>query len=366
MISADSGQTPAVGLALVGTGMVAPVIADAVHRCTGVAELRGVAASTLASAQRFVEQQASILPDGCKAYGSVDEIASDRSVELVLVATPPDARAGVVAALTGAGKHVLLEKPIERNLAAATAIVDAADRAAVTLGVFLQHRHKASVRRMAELFDGGALGALGLVEVSVPWWRPQAYYDEPGRGSYARDGGGVLLTQAIHTLDVMLSLTGPVHAVTALTATTKLHAMEAEDFASVGLEFANGAVGNLMATTSAFPGAGEFIRLHFEGASARLQGDVLTLTWRDGRSETFGQEAATGSGANPMAFSSEWHAAVVADMVAAVAEGRPPLVSGRDALGVHALVDGIERSATAGARVELDRNWSERALREHL
>lgn len=333
--------------------MVAPVIADAVRRCRDVAELRAVAASSRASAERFVEDQAGVLPAGGVIAASVDEIANDRSIDLVLVATPPDARADIVASLVRAGKHLLIEKPIERNLAAATAIVEQAEAADVALGVFLQHRHKASVQRLAELMAGDELGALGMVEVAVPWWRPQTYYDEAGRGTYARDGGGVLLTQAIHTLDVMLSLTGPVWSVTALTATTKLHRMEAEDFASVGIEFASGAVGNLMATTAAFPGSGEFIRFHFEQGSARLKGDVLTLTWRNGRTETIGQDAATGSGENPMAFSSEWHAAVVADMVEAIRADRAPLVSGRDALAVHAFVDAIERSAAVGERVSL-------------
>lgn len=341
------------GLALVGTGMVAPVIADAVRRCGDAVELRGVAASSAASADLFLERQAALLPGDCVAYRSIHEIADDPAIELVLIATPPDARAEVMATLANAGKHMLIEKPVERNLAAATAIVEQAEAAGVTVGVFLQHRHKDSVRRLSELVAGSQLGALGMVEAAVPWWRPQAYYDESGRGTYARDGGGVLLTQAIHTLDVMLALTGPVRSVTALTATTKLHQMEAEDFASVGIELASGAVGNLMATTAAFPGSGEFIRFHFEKASARLRGDVLTLSWRDGRSETFGQEAATGSGENPMAFSSDWHAAVVADMVDAISEGRAPLVSGRDALGVHAFVDAIERSAAAGERVVL-------------
>ncbi len=348
-----TGELSPIGLALVGTGMVAPVIADAVRRCGDAAVLRGVAASSMASTERFIERQAALLPGGCVAYGSINEIADDPSIDLVLVATPPDARDDIVATLAAAGKHLLIEKPLERDLAAATAIVEQAESTGVAMGVFLQHRHKVSVQRLGGLIAGDELGALGVVEVAVPWWRPQAYYDVPGRGTYARDGGGVLLTQAIHTLDVMLALTGPVQSVTALTATTKLHRMESEDFASVGIEFANGAVGNLMATTAAFPGSGEFIRFHFEHASARLAGDLLTLSWRDGRTETIGQEAATGFGENPMAFSSEWHAAVVADMLGAIREGRAPLVSGRDALGVHALVDAIERSAAARERVVL-------------
>jgi predicted dehydrogenase len=120
----------------------------------------------------------------------------------------------------------------------------------------------------AELGRGRCLGALGYAEIAVPWWREQSYYDEPGRGTYARDGGGVLISQAIHTIDLALSLTGPVAEVQAMTATTRFHAMEAEDVAVAGLRFANGAVGSLTASTASFPGGAEWIRLHFERASA--------------------------------------------------------------------------------------------------
>ncbi len=342
-----------VGVALIGLGMVAPVIADAVGRLGERVEFRGVAASSPASAEAFLERHRDLVPAGCRVYETVAAVADDPEVTLVLVATPPDARNEIVAQLVAAGKHLLIEKPIERDLTAATAIVEAADAAGVLLGVFLQHRAKPSTLRLAQMMTSGELGALAMVEAVVPWWRPQRYYDEPGRGTYARDGGGVLLTQAIHTLDLMLALAGPAAAVTAMTATTRLHDMEAEDFASAGLEFGDGAVGHLMATTAAFPGSPEHLVFHHELASAKLQSDTVTVWWRDGRVESFGEPAGTGSGENPMAFSSEWHAAVIDDMVGAIAEGRQPLVSGYDALAVHRFIDAVEHSANAQARVEI-------------
>ena len=113
-------------------------------------------------------------------------------------------------------------------------------------------------------------GALEAVHLVVPWWRPQeGYYDQPGRGTLAQDGGGVLITQAIHSLDLMLSLCGEVSAVTAMAKTTRLHQMETEDFVSAGLEFANGAVGAVMATTASFPGGPESLTLNFARARPR-------------------------------------------------------------------------------------------------
>ena len=108
----------------------------------------------------------------------------------------------------------------------------------MTLGIVLQHRFRAVAERLADRLASGALGTIAAVHIAVPWWRPQGYYDEPGRGTYARDGGGVLISQAIHTLDLALSLAGPVDEVVAVAGTTALHRMEAEDFVAAGIRFA--------------------------------------------------------------------------------------------------------------------------------
>ncbi len=119
---------------------------------------------------------------------------------------------------------------------------------------------------------GGTLGRLGLAEIAVPWWRDQSYYDEPGRGTYARDGGGVLISQAIHTIDLALSLTGPVASVQAMTATTRFHKMEAEDMAVAGLRLSPRAPWAASPPRPpSFPGAAESIRLHFDAASLHLE-----------------------------------------------------------------------------------------------
>jgi predicted dehydrogenase len=212
---------------------------------------------------------------------------------------------------------------------------------------------RAASLKAAELVASGSLGALGLVEITVPWWRDQSYYDAPGRGTYARDGGGVMISQAIHTIDLALSLAGPVTAVQAMTATTRFHRMEAEDFATAGLRFANGAVGSIVASTASYPGAAETIALHHEQASLTLHSGVLTVRWRDGRQQAFGAAGGTGGGADPMAFTHEWHQAIVEDFADALAEGRPPAASGRAALDAHRLIEAIARSAAEGRIIEV-------------
>ena len=237
----------------------------------------------------------------------------------------------------------------------AKAIVETCNRAGVRLGVVFQHRFRAASEKLAELIQSGKLGTIHVVRANVPWWRDQAYYDEPGRGSYARDGGGVLISQAIHTLDLMLSLTGPVASVQAICATTPLHRMEAEDVTAAAMQFANGAVGMLFASTASYPGEAESLQFDFDHAAATLKAGVLTLHWRDGRVDTFGGEAAgTGGGADPMAFPFDWHQSLIADFAEAIRTGRDPRVTGAMALDVHRLITALEQSSRDGQRIGLE------------
>lgn len=293
----------------------------------------------------------------CSTYGfpeaeSYEALLADPRLDAVLVLTPPNAREAIVAAAAKAGKPVLLEKPVERTLEAAERIVALCDAADVTLGVIFQHRFRRASRYLAEAVAENRYGRLEAVHLVVPWWRPQeGYYDQPGRGTFAQDGGGVLITQAIHSLDLMLSLCGEVSAVTAMAKTTRLHQMETEDFVSAGLEFANGAVGAVMATTASFPGGPESITLNFERASATLTAGNLTIRTMAGETITEGEASEGGGGADPMAFPFDWHAAQIADFADAVRHGRQPVSTGHTALHVHRLIDAMMASAKAGKRV---------------
>ncbi len=341
------------GAALIGLGMVSHTYAAALADLEGEVRLTGVFARDPAARAAWGARHAT-LPGAGRGYDSLDAIADDPEVDFVILTTPPNARAEIVARMAQAGKHILMEKPVERTLAAATALCDVAAAGGVTLGIVLQHRARPAAQALARRAAAGDFGRLCAVEVAVPWWRAQAYYDAPGRGSYARDGGGVLISQAIHTLDLMLALTGPVAEVTAMCATTGFHAMEAEDFVSAGLRFADGAVGTLFASTAAFPGRAEGIVLHYRDATAHLMSNRLRIDWQDGRSEEVGSDAATGAGADPMAFSADWHRDVIADFADAITQGRPSLVPGRVALGVHRLIAAIEQSGRSKACVTLD------------
>ena len=330
---------------LIGVGMVADTHRLALE-ASGLARLHAVCARRQDRADEYAAAH------GIKAL-TLAEAAADPDIDFAIIATPPNARADIVAAMVNAGKPILMEKPVERGLFAATAIVERCEAAGVPLGIVFQHRMREASQKLARLMADKALGDLALAEINVPWWRDQGYYDTPGRGTIAQDGGGVLITQAIHTLDLALSLTGPVTQVQALARTTKLHNMEAEDVVAAGLDFANGAVGTLTATTASFPGGAESITLHCTQASARLQSGEVHIHWQDGRTETYGAIAATGGGADPMAFTHEWHQGILDDFVRSLEEGRPPLVTGRAALKTHALIEGLMESSIEGKRMKV-------------
>ena len=327
--------------AMIGLGMVSGTYAQAILNSADVT-LDLIYSRTSDSREAFVQQWPNL--GACAANDIGEIIASD--VDFVIVTTPPNARLDIVERLARAGKPILMEKPVERNLENACDLVDICAQHDVCLGIMLQHRARPIVHQLRRLLDD--LGDIRVVEVSVPWWRDQSYYDAPGRGTYTRDGGGVMISQAIHTLDLMLSLTGPVKTVSALAATSKSHQMEAEDFVSAGLRFASGAVGHLFATTSAYPGRGETITLHCAEGSVTLDAGTLKIDWRDGRTQTLGQTATSGAGADPMAFTSDWHQWVIEDFAKSIAENRPCLVTGEEALKVHALIDALERSSKSG------------------
>lgn len=335
------------GLAVVGTGMAATPHARALQDLAGSIDVRGVYSRDAEKRRAFAEKF------GFPPAESIDALADDPSVDGVLIITPPNHRLEIVRRFAKAGKHVLMEKPVERTTEAAEEIVRICEDNGVRLGIVFQHRYREASSRLRDLVDTGALGEIGLVRANVPWWREQAYYDEPGRGTYARDGGGVLISQAIHTLDLMLSLTGPVAEVQAVAATTRFHSMESEDFVAGGMRFASGVPGAVMATTASFPGDAESITLDCDHASALLQSGTLTVKWRDGRVETFGEEGGTGGGADPMAFPHGWHRDLIAGFVDAVSAGRDPVPSGRDALHVHRLVDALVASSRERRAVEI-------------
>ena len=273
----------------------------------------------------------------------LETILDDRSVDVVLILTPPNTHLELVERCAAAGKHILLEKPLEITLQRSERIVHAAG--SVTLGIVLQHRFRPAAEKLHELIAAGKLGKLVSASASIPNWRPQSYYDQPGRGTKARDGGGVLLTQGIHTLDLLTWFAGEAKEVKSVWTTTPVHRMETEDLACAALRFESGALGVVHATTTAYPGYPERIEIIGTQGTALLEGTALRAQLVDGTSvEMKTESGAGGTGADPMAFPHDWHRSLLADFLDAIDQRREPRSSGRETLRVHRLIERILQS----------------------
>ncbi len=345
--SADPNGPP-IGIALIGAGMIAPRHIAALSEIQPRARLVSVVSRHPERARTLATHYDGPAPVFTSELASV---AEDPGIQMVIVATPPHVRTELIKTLAHEGKHILLEKPVARTLDEAREVVDICEQADCMLGVLFQHQMRATTVEARRLLASGATGKPGLVEIAVPIWREQSYYDELGRGTYARDGGGVMITQAIHAMNLTLSLAGPVSSVQAMTATTPLHQMEAEDYVVAGLRFKSGVIGSMVASTATYPHGRETITLHCEHASLVLSAETLEISWRDGRREHYPQTS------KPQASASTpkhlWHQTVMEDFIDAIRQRRDPMVTGRDALEVHQLIDAIETSSREARQVSL-------------
>jgi predicted dehydrogenase len=282
-----------------------------------------------------------LLPAAVQMAADLSRALSDPEVDMAIVATPPATHLPIVLECLEHGKHVLLEKPLEVSFERSQDLVARAARSSLLFGVVLQHRFRPGSIRLREILAEGKLGAVQAASVRVPWWRPQAYYDQAGRGTLQRDGGGVLLTQAIHSLDLFRSLVGVSAVQAAQVLTTSIHRMETEDYASALVRLANGAPGSVLATTAMYPGAAETIEIIGQLGSAVLTGGDLQVSFRSGEQIAVKSDGGTGGGANVMDFPHDAHRALIEDFLAAIRDGRPPLVSGGEALATHVFIEQI-------------------------
>jgi len=334
--------------AIIGLGMAVKPHAESYRDLSDRVEIAYAYSPTNARRDAFAKQY------GFPVTDDIDAIFADPTVDYVTILTPPNTHLELTQRCAAAGKHILLEKPMEVSTERARALVAASRDAGVRLGMVLQHRFRPSGGRLREIMASGKLGGMFGASVGILNWRPQSYYDQPGRGDKDRDGGGVLLTQGIHTIDLFLSLTGMPAQVMAFATTSPVHRMETEDIAGAVLKYATGAIATMTATTAAYPGFSETILLYCENGTANVSGTALHVQYADGSEERFGgNDAAGGAGADPMDFPSDYHQALIADFLDALDEDRDPAIPGESALDAHRLIDAILLSSESGKAVQL-------------
>lgn len=344
---AGSATSPTkVGVALVGTGL-----AGAMHtaglRLVPAANIRGAVGTSAEKAARFAERMS--LPRG---YRDLEECLADPQVEVVHICTPPHTHPELALRIAAAGRHVLVDKPLARNVAEADEIIEACGAAGVLLCGLFQHRHIPLCRSVKDAIDQGRLGRIYLADCVVKWWRTDEYYrGSTWRARYATEGGGALINQAIHSIDLLQWLVGPVSLVSGHT-TTAAHDIETEDVGVAVLRLGNGAIGVLEGTTACYPGFPERIEIHGTGGSVILDEGRRRVEWHLRGEAVRVEEGGVqqGNAADPAAVSPEAHAAAFTDFLEAVRSGRPPAVDGREARKALEIVEAVYRSSAQGGR----------------
>ena len=293
---------------------------------------------------------------GGQAYADLDAFLSHRPMEAVIVGTPSGLHAEHARAAARRGLHVLVEKPLDVTTARIDALLDECERVGVTVGVIFQDRAAPDLIWLKHAIAAGALGTSVLASARVKWYRPPAYYaDSSWRGTWALDGGGALMNQGIHSVDLLLWLFGEVERVYAATRTA-VHAIAVEDTAVACLEFANGAVGTLEAATSVFPGFARRLELTgSEGTIVVEQDRVVALELRTPPvSLPPGETSTNASASSPVVTDARGHRRVLEDFVVAIRTRATPLCDGREGRRSVALVEAMYRSARARTAVTLE------------
>ncbi|WP_238782841.1 Gfo/Idh/MocA family protein [Streptomyces monomycini] len=303
---------------------------------------------------------------GCDPL-TVTDLLARPDIDAVVVCTPSGTHAELGVRALRAGKHVLVEKPIDVTPEAADRLLRAARETGLTLGVVSQHRFDPAVRIVKSAVDNGRFGRLTSLVVELPWWREQAYYAVGSwRGTRELDGGGALINQAVHLVDLAQWLAGPVTEATAHTGLLAHHDIEVEDVATASLRFACGAQGVLLATTAAYPGRTARLAVHGDRGSAVIDNDELVYfhAARDGEhAAVYGAFDAGNQVADILprqrtelvrdrsGLLYQPHRDQIADFCAAVREGRPPLADGPGARRALEAVTAVYASARAGTAV---------------
>jgi predicted dehydrogenase len=343
-----------IGFAIIGTGMIAEVHAAAVG-ATPEAQLVAVYSRGAGQREAFAKAR------GCRAAASIEEIIADPEIRAVCITTPSGAHADAAVPLLEAGKAVLCEKPLEVSLASCDRIIGAAARGdAILAGVF-QMRLGRGARMLKAAIDAGRFGQLTLCSAYIKWWRAQSYYDSSRwKGTWALDGGGALMNQGIHAVDLLQWLVGLPREVAGFYGTLAHAGIEAEDTVAAALKFPHGALGVVEAATSAYPGSDLRIEIIGSRGSVSLVNDRIAR-WefaeplpedeailRGGESA----EIAVGS-SDPKGMSNEGHKELVRDLALAVRDGRAPLIPGSEARRAVQLALAIYEAARSGRSVVL-------------
>ncbi len=343
---------------IIGCGVIGPLHAEAISSLPDAA-LVAVADTDAEKAQELAQKY------GAHAYTDAQEMLEREHLDVVDVCTPSGMHGEHACLAMRAGAHVIIEKPMEIQQQRLAEILQVQKETGRKVAVISQHRFDAASAQVHALIQEGALGRLVLGNAAIPWWRAQKYYDSGAwRGTWELDGGGVLMNQSIHSIDLLQWLMGPVQRIQAYTDTL-VHSIETEDVAVAILRFANGAIGTISATTGGYPGAVTRIEVFGDKGSAIIENDRLAYLHlaRDdqkelgiygGAKKTASEEQTESTAAqNPAALQTNTHAQQIANMIQAIRENGTPLVDGQAGRHPVEIILGVYEAARTGKEVIL-------------
>jgi predicted dehydrogenase len=309
---------------------------------------------------------------GCSSHHGLGEMLSETELDAVCVCTPSGMHAGDAIVALEAGKHVVIEKPVDVTLEAADRLLGVQRETGRKVAVVSQHRFDAAAQAVHRAIATEMFGRLTAGSAEVRWWRSQSYYDSGGwRGTWELDGGGVLINQAIHSIDLLQWLMGHVVEVHAYTGLLAHQRIEVEDTAAAIVEFEGGALGTILATTAAYPGLTARIAVHGDRGSAVIDDDELVYFHAAGMgpgAEAYGGGenqaeqvmeqygggfAGSGAGSDPGSLSMA-HRDQIADFVRAVKEDREPSINVEEGRKPLAIIAGIYESVRTGGPVRIE------------
>jgi len=337
-----------VGIAMAGSGMIAGVHLAALKE---IPDARIVGAWSLPpeETQRFSAQHQ------IRGYRSYDELLADPEVQAVIICLPSGHHADYGMRAASAGKHVIAEKPIDVTIAKARALIETCRKNDRRLSVIFQNRFTPAARKLRKALDQGLLGRLILGDAYVKWYRSPAYYTSNAwRGTKAIDGGGALINQAIHTIDLLQWMMGGAKRLCGLVRTST-HTIESEDLGVAVVEFSNGAVGVIEGSTAIQPGFKERIEIHGQKGSVILEGGNITAWKVEGCNEADyvdEQKVSYGSTSSP-AISHVNHKAQLEEIVASIQKNVESSINGEEGLKALRIVLGIYESSAKGQWIDL-------------
>lgn len=332
--------------ALVGSGAIGSVHAQVISRTPG-AKLAGI------FTRSFVKGQDIAHKFNCIYYESYSALLADDTVDAVVICTPSGAHAEFAIAAASAGKHVIVEKPLEISLEQTDAMIRACQEHGVQLGCVFQRRYSPGVITLKNLISEGRLGKIEYAGCYIKLYRSQEYYDSGAwRGTWELDGGGVLMNQGIHYVDLLQYLAGSVAAVSAQCRTLGHDRIEVEDTAAAVLTFSHGAIGVLEATTNAWPGLVSRIDLYGSEGTAILENEELIYVSLKSGEEFRSQPLVSQSGGSP-AISYECHAELYRQFTAALLTGNPVPIDGRESRKGLEIILAVYKSAYLGETITL-------------